>query len=66
MDATLPEPQRAGLPRCRDPDDQKFLEAALAAHADFLITKDRALLHVARRRSRALPFRIVTPQAFGR
>jgi len=29
IDATLPEPQRAGLPRCRDPDDQKFLEAAL-------------------------------------
>jgi len=39
IDTTLPEPQRAGLPRCRDPDDQKFLEAALAAHADLLITK---------------------------
>jgi len=39
---------------------------ALAAHADLLITKDRALLYFARRRSRALPFRIVTPQAFGR
>ena len=64
IDATLPEPQRAGLPRCRDPDDQKFLEAALAAHADFLITKDRALLYFARRRSRALPFRIVTPASF--
>src|SRR3954465_2644875 len=28
--------QRAGLPRCRDADDQKFLEAALAADADVL------------------------------
>jgi uncharacterized protein len=61
IDATLPESQRAGLPRCRDPDDQKFLEAALVARADFLITKDRALLHLARRRARSLPFRIVTP-----
>ena len=60
----MPEPQRAGLPRCRDPDDQKFLEAALAAHADYLITKDRALLYFARRRSRPLPFRIVTPASF--
>ena len=66
IDATLPEPQRSGLPRCRDPEDQKFLEAALVARADFLITKDRALLHLARRRARSLPFRIVTPQAFGR
>ena len=65
IDATLPEPQRSGLPRCRDPEDQKFLEAALVARADFLITKDRALLHLARRRARSLPFRILTPQAFG-
>ena len=66
IDATLPEPQRAGLPRCRDPDDQKFLEAALVSRADFLITKDRALLHLARRRPRSLPFRIVTPASFPR
>ena len=39
----------AGLPKCRDPDDQKFLEAALAAGADFLVTKDLALLELARR-----------------
>jgi uncharacterized protein len=62
VDAVLPETERAGLPASRDADDQKFLEAALAARADFLLTKDRALLHLVRRR--ALPFRIVTPQAF--
>jgi len=48
------------LPSCRDPDDQKFFEAALAARADVLVTKDRELLRLARHRSR-LPFRILTP-----
>jgi len=51
---------REALPTCRDPDDQKFLEAALAARADVLVTKDRELLRLARQRSR-LPFRILTP-----
>jgi putative PIN family toxin of toxin-antitoxin system len=46
------------LPRCADPGDQIFLEAALAARADFLVTKDRELLALARR---PLPFRIVPP-----
>src|SRR5512144_552335 len=31
IDAQLPTPERARLPACRDPDDQKFLELALAA-----------------------------------
>jgi len=52
---------RARLPACRDPDDQKFLEAALAAGAAFLLTKDRALLELARG---TLPFRILTPAGF--
>ena len=56
--------ERAGLPRCRDPDDQIFLEAALAARADVLVTKDRALLELNRRRTRALPFRVSTPNEF--
>ena len=59
--SAVPEGERAHLPACRDPDDQKFLEAALAAHAGFLVTKDRALLDLARR---PLPFRIVTPEGF--
>lgn len=53
----LGEAERASLPRCADPDDQKFLELALAAPADALLTKDRALLALARR----VPFRIVSP-----
>ena len=52
----------AALPRCEDPGDQIFLEAALAARADFLLTKDRALLALGRR---ALPFRIVEPGGQG-
>jgi putative PIN family toxin of toxin-antitoxin system len=45
------------LPRCSDPDDQKFLELAAGARADALVTKDAALLELARR----VPFRIQTP-----
>lgn len=64
IDAAAPEAARAALPRCGDPDDQKFLEAALAAGAGFLITKDRKLLALSRKIG--VPFRIVTPQEFGR
>jgi len=52
------------LPRCRDTDDQKFLECAAAARADILITKDQALLELSRRRTRPPPFYIVPPQGF--
>jgi len=51
------------LPHCTDPDDQKFLELAAATEADYLITKDRALLQLVRRRP-PLPFRIMTPAEF--
>ena len=62
--ATLVEAAAAkSLPRCKDPDDQKFLEVALAASALFIITKDAALLALDRRK---LPFRIVTPAGFSR
>ncbi len=58
-----PETQAAPalrLPACRDPDDQKFLVLAAACGADALITKDAALLALARR----VPFRILTPAGF--
>ena len=47
------------LPQCRDPDDQKFLELAQAARADLLVTKDKALLALAKKTGR-LGFRIAT------
>ena len=49
IDAAAPEAERKLLPRCVDPDDQKFLELALAARADALVTKDHKLLELARR-----------------
>jgi putative PIN family toxin of toxin-antitoxin system len=64
IDSSAPSDARAGLPRCGDPDDQKFLEAALAANAQFLLTKDRKLLDLARKPG--LPFRIIRPEEFGK
>jgi putative PIN family toxin of toxin-antitoxin system len=58
----LADADRASLPRCSDPDDQKFLELAAAVQAHALVTKDRALLELARR----APFRIVPPAAAAR
>jgi putative PIN family toxin of toxin-antitoxin system len=53
----LPAPQ--GLPRCNDPDDQKFLELAVTAGASHLVTLDRALLALA---PRVAPLRVVVPR----
>ena len=68
VDAQLSMPERARLPLCRDPDDQKFLELAFAAGADILITKDRALLDLYRRKKkqvgRTVSFKILTPEDF--
>ncbi len=56
-----PDPARAPLPVCSDPDDQKFLELARNAGVDCLVTKDRALLVLARHKRLPPPFRILTP-----
>ena len=34
--------------KCRDPDDQKFLDCATGGRADFLVTGDRDLLEMKR------------------
>lgn len=52
------------LPVCRDPDDQKFLELSRDANADVLITKDKALLKLARRTAKAGLFTIMPPEAW--
>lgn len=52
------------LPICRDKDDQKFLVLAHTALADFLITKDKALLKLARKTSRLGLFTIASPEAW--
>ena len=64
----LPEPgDQPALPECRDKDDQKFLELARDGRADWLVTSDKALLKLARRRKLAHLFEIITPaQALAR
>lgn len=49
------------LPRCKDRDDQKFLELAARGGADLLVTKDKALLRLRGRTT--LGFRILKPAA---
>jgi len=47
---------------CTDPHDQKFLDLASTARADWLVTKDKALLKLARR-ARNDGLLILTPVA---
>ncbi len=49
------------LPRCKDPDDQKFLELSAASGAGCLISKDKALLKLAGKMRRLGSFDILSP-----
>lgn len=49
--------------RCRDPDDQKFLDLALSAGARWLITRDRDLLKL-RKKVRAAGLTITGPAGY--
>ena len=59
-----PPPKLTRLPVCSDRDDQKFLELARDASAEILITKDKALLKLARKTAQAGLFRIMLPEAW--
>ena len=61
--ATHRQDALASLPQCRDPADQKFLELAQRGGADLLVTRDKALLSLARRLHGAEAIRILTPLA---
>lgn len=52
-------PAALPLPRCRDADDQKFLQLAAATGAAVLVSRDRALLGLKGRQR--LGFRILAP-----
>lgn len=52
------------LPVCSDKDDQKFLEIARDADAKILVTKDKALLKLARKTQQLNLFIIETPEKF--
>jgi putative PIN family toxin of toxin-antitoxin system len=60
VDAPAPQPL-AGRLVCRDPDDQKFIDLALAHQARWLISRDKAVLALAKR-ARLRGLTIVTPE----
>jgi hypothetical protein len=59
-----PAPAEPPLPalRCRDTDDQKFIDFALTIGARWLVSRDKAVLHLARRASALHGLQIVHPQ----
>ncbi len=57
-----PPKNNTPLPLCRDPDDQKFLELARDVNAKTIITKDKALLKLARKTRQAGLFAICKPE----
>jgi predicted nucleic acid-binding protein len=59
-----PDSKAVRLPVCTDRDDQKFLEIARDAGAQVLVSKDKALLKLARRTARDGLFRVLSPEAY--
>ncbi|MFN7550915.1 MAG: putative toxin-antitoxin system toxin component, PIN family [Pseudomonadota bacterium] len=51
------------LPRCKDPDDQKFLELAARCAARVLVTRDDSLLRLSRRGQAVAGFIVLPPLA---
>jgi len=60
VDTIDPQPL-AGRLVCRDPDDQKFIDLALAAQARWLISRDKAVLALAKR-ARLRGLAIIKPE----
>ena len=63
LSQTVSQPVVAGESlrlRCTDPDDQKFVDLAISS-AQWLISRDRAVLKLARR-ARRLGVRVATPE----
>ncbi len=57
----IPAGEAPPLPRCKDRDDQKFLELAARCGANILVSKDKALLKLRGRTT--LGFQILKPAA---
>lgn len=57
-------PAPADLPRCRDRDDQKFVELAYASSAVALLSRDAELLQLSRRCERVFGCVVQTPEAW--
>src|SRR5262249_49349865 len=50
--------------RCSDPDDQKFIDLAMSRGDCHLVTRDKALLKLARRAAQRRSVRVCTPAAW--
>lgn len=57
----VPVPPLQGWPRCSDPDDQKFVDLALAQRCRWLVSRDRAVLRLGRRCAPLTGLAIVPP-----
>lgn len=51
-----------GWPRCRDPDDQKFIDLALTCGARWLVSRDKAVLKLARHCRERSGLTVVPPE----
>ena len=60
VEGIAPQPLAARLV-CRDPDDQKFVDLALSAQARWLISRDKAVLALAKR-AKPRGLLILTPE----
>ena len=59
-----PPPGAAARLHCADADDQKFIDLAIAARAHTLVTRDKALLRLARKALERHGVRICRPEAW--
>ncbi|SDV49985.1 putative toxin-antitoxin system toxin component, PIN family [Chitinasiproducens palmae] len=64
FEQNAPSGRALTLPRCTDRDDQKFLSLACDSQAEWLLSRDRAVLKLAGRVRSRFGFAIATPQRF--
>jgi predicted nucleic acid-binding protein len=59
---TPPPPGAGARLHCTDADDQKFIDLAIAAHVHTLVTRDKALLRLARKALERHGVRVCRPE----